>query len=380
MKRFGGLFEKIVSHDNLIEAIRHACIPNGRTSPSKKRAIKDAKQNPELYAAKIKELMTGDYRTSSYNRYPLFDPKLRFIYSLPFFPDRIVHHALLIVLEPLWDARMMATSYACRKGKGQHQAGTLCAQYARQYKYVAQFDIAQFYVSINHEILKSVLRRKIKDKRLLAILDEIVDSISTRDENLRLLYRMKKQPNPHKDVDREIKKLETSKARDGGQRAGLPIGSYTSQWFGNLYMNELDDYLKHELKAKAVIRYCDDFVVFSNDKKYLHEVKDKVRSFLWDHLQLMLSKAEVFPTAQGVDFCGYRYFPQGYVLLRKRTVNRQRQRLKQVMRDFRSGKMPPETARSVIASLDGWMRWAKSYNLRRKIGFHEMQKEVLDAC
>ena len=379
MKRHGHLFEKMVDDDLLCLAVKRACKPNGRTSPSKQRAIAQAKADIKGYAAKVKQLLLDGFQTSSYTYYPLFDPKLRFIYSLPFYPDRIIHHVLLCVLEPIWDGLMMPTSYACRKGRGQHQAGQLCAAFTRKFKYVAQFDVSQFYISINHKILKTILRKKIKDEKVLGILDEIIDSISTRDKNLEMLYKMRGQANCCSDVEREIKKLETSKAKDNGARAGLPIGSYTSQWFGNLYMNELDNFLKQNLRCKAVIRYCDDFLVFSNDKAFLQKVKSQVKAFMWERLHLLLSKAEVFPTAQGVDFCGYRYFPEGYVLLRKRTAKKQKTLLQVTLKRYRQGTLSPEKARARIASLDGWMRWAKCHHWKKHIGFYDIRKEICGA-
>ena len=378
MKRHGNLFEIICDRDNLRHSLKQACKPNGRTSPAKKRAVARAKADPELYVDKVLKILQAGHKTGEYARFALFDPKLRFIYSLPFFPDRVVHHALLTVLEPIWDSLMMHTSYACRKGKGQHEAGKACTNLTRRFKYVAQFDVAQFYVSINHEILKGVIRRKIKDQKVLAILDEIIDSISTRDENLKILYKMREKGSPNPDVEREIKKLESSRERDNHAPAGLPIGSYTSQWFGNLYMNELDEYLKHQLKCRNVIRYCDDFLVFSNDKQFLHDVREKVKVFMWDRLHMMLSKAEVFPTSQGVDFCGYRYFPKGFVLLRKRTAKRQKKQMNKIRKGLANNALPRESARSKIASMDGWLRWANCHNWKKQHGFYELKKEFTD--
>ncbi len=376
MKRHGKLFEKILAEDNLQAALRTACRSNGRTSPAKRRAVAAVRAHPDEWAAKLRAFLSGDYRTSKYNTFPLYDPKLRFIYALPFVPDRLVHHALLNVLAPIWDSKFAPFSFACRKGYGQHRAGNLCSSYTRKYKYVAQFDVSQFYVSINHGVLKAVLRKKIKDTKVLAILDEIIDSISTRDKNLEILYRMKAQGFEHKDIDKEIRKLEVSKARDDGARAGVPVGSFTSQWFGNLVMNESDTYLTQTLGCHAVVRYCDDFLVFSNDKAFLQKVKEAERKFLWERLHLILSKAEVFPTAQGVDFCGYRYFPQGYVLLRKRTAKQQRRHLGEIRHGLASGAISKDEARCRLASMRGWLRWAQCHNWKKRHGFYALEKEI----
>ena len=128
--------------------------------------------------------MDGNYKNSVYRIYSMYEPKLRLIYVLPYYPDRIVHHAIMNVLEPIWDSLFIYDSYACRKGKGQHKGMIKCSEYVRKYKYCAKLDISQFYVNIDHEILKIILRKKIKDKDLLSILDIIIDSLATREANI----------------------------------------------------------------------------------------------------------------------------------------------------------------------------------------------------
>ena len=375
MKRHGQLFQKILDETNIRQALHTACLSNGRTSPAKRRAIQNVRANPDEYVQKVRDILC-DYHTSKYSVFPLYDPKLRFIYALPFDPDRLAHHALLNVLAPIWDGKFAPFSYACRKGYGQHKAGLLCSAYTRRYKYCAQFDISQFYVSINHEILKQVLRRKLKDIKVLAILDEIIDSISTRDKNLEILYRMKAQGFKHKDIEREIRKLELSKARDNGAKAGVPVGSFTSQWFGNLFMNENDGFLIQTLGCHAVVRYCDDFLVFSNDKTFLQRVKEAEQAYLWKHLHLILSKAEIFPTSHGVDFCGYRFFPEGYALLRRRTAKSQRKQLRRIQHGLATGRMTHLDAQHRLASMDGWLRWAQCHNWKMHNGFYEAKSEA----
>ena len=377
LKRYGNLWTKIISKENIKSAIIKACKNNGRMSPAKRRSIDYIKENLDLTVVQVQKLLINrEYKTSPYHIYPLFDPKLRMIYSLPFMIDRIIHHALLNILEPLWDSLMISDSYACRKGKGQHKAAMRCMEFTRKYKYCAQLDISQFYVNINHKVLKRVIRKKIKDKIVLETLDEIIDSISTRNTNIRLLKRLKRKGVSCDGLDISIQKLLTSKQFDNNERAGLPIGSYTSQWFGNLFMNELDMFVKHKLKCKAYIRFCDDFVLFSNNKEELKQWANSLEEFLKVNLHLLLSKKQVFPTAQGVDFVGYRYFPEGYILLRKRTAKRIRRRLKSLTIRLKEGKITLEKARGQLASAQGWMKWAKSYNFRKAIDFMNIQQEV----
>jgi RNA-directed DNA polymerase len=145
-----------------------------------------------------------------------------------------------------------------------------------------------------------------------------------------------------------------------------PIGNYTSQWFGNLYMNELDQVMKHEHKTRAYIRYCDDFVIFDNCKKKLQDLQNWICTFIKDKLMLKFSKASVFPVTQEVDFLGYRHFPQK-ILLRKETAKRVTRRLRSLPFLLQVGKITIEQYRSSIASTEGWLKWASTYNLRLKL-------------
>ena len=160
----------------------------------------------------------------------------------------------------------------------------------------------------------------------------------------------------------------------GGGR-NIPIGNYTSQWLGNLYLHELDKYCKHDLSIKSYIRYCDDFVLFHNDKKYLHECLDYVRAFLSDNLKLSMSKDSIFPIKQGVDFLGYRHF-RNYILLRKSTAKRVMKRLKRLPVLLRKGIITVEQYISSIQSTKGWLRWCNSRNFSLNNKIDELLMEV----
>lgn len=375
MKRHGNLWNKIIDKDNIREGVINACKGGGKKTIAKKKNIAYTKSHVEETVERIAVIFEKGFRTSRYYVYPLFDPKLRFIYCLPFFPDRIVHHCLLNVLAPIWDNLMYSGSYACRKGYGQHGAGTKCGIYAKQYKYCAQFDISQFYVNINHERLKQLLRRKLKDEKVLETLDEIIDAIDTRNKNLEILYHMRDRGSRCKDVPHEIEKLEYAKSLEDFP-AGLPIGNYTSQWFGNIYMNELDKFIKQTLRIKPEIRYCDDFLIFGDDKYVLHEQADRIENFLWGELRLTLSKKEVFPTSQGIDFVGYRYFDNGLVLIRKRTAQKQKRLLSKIRKSMHSESFNVDRARSQIGSMNGLLKWAKTYHFRESQHLDELVKEM----
>lgn len=332
-KRHGNLFYQIVAMDNLERAYLSAA--KGKRSYA---SIKQFEKNREANLEAIQAMLVNKtFTTSTYQTKKIFEPKPRDIYILPFSPDRIVQHALMAVIEPVWDKLMISDSYACRTGYGQHRGSSRCMEFVRRYKYCFKADVAKFYPSINQDIMASIVRQKIKCKDTLWLLDDII-------------YSYPGQTN-------------------------MPIGNYTSQWLGNLYLNELDMFVKHKLKAKAYLRYCDDFCVFSDDKKWLGGIKAEVERFLFNHLQLKFSYADVFPVSHGVDFLGYRHF-KSYILLRKSTALRVRRRLKRIPKLLAKHKITKEQARSSLASTRGWIKWANTHHLALSLGLEELEKVV----
>ena len=328
------MYDKICDRENLLKAYRSA-----RKGKGWQRKIQRVDKNLDKYIDTLQQqLLDGTYKTSRYRTKTIYEPKERLIYILPFYPDRIVHHAIMNVLEPIWDNLMYYHSYACRKGKGMHKGSKVCMEYTRKYKYVLKCDVSKFYPNVNHSILKEIIRNKIKDVRLLKLLDEIIDSAEG----------------------------ETN----------VPIGNYLSQWFGNLYLNELDSYIKQELNVVAYIRYCDDFVLFSNDKNELKEWSRLIASFLHDRLKLKLSKNNIFPVWQGIDFLGYRHFPRK-ILVRKRTAKRTKRHIKETMHLLRSGRITKTQALSKVDSARGWLKHAQTYNLCSSLNINKIREEVL---
>jgi hypothetical protein len=197
-------------------------------------------------------------------------------------------------------------------------------EFVRRNKYVLKCDISKFYPSIDQEILLSIIKRKIKCPDTLWLIENIVHSFP------------------------------------GGRN--VPIGNYTSQWFGNLYLNELDRYVKHVLKGRDYIRYCDDFCLFHDDKKFLSDCRDRIGAFITEKLNLGFSNCDIFPISHGVDFLGYRHF-DNYILVRKRTAKRVRRRLAALPGLYERGKITAEQYRSSAASTWGWLKHANSHNL-----------------
>jgi retron-type reverse transcriptase len=333
MRRHGNLWDKITDMENIRVATHKA-----EKHKSAKRNVQNFRKNPEEKLEKLREsLLNKTFTTSHYNEKTVYEPKKRTIYVLPFYPDRIVQHALMNLLGPIWDKMFIHDSYACREGKGIHAGSTRTMEFVRRNKYVLKCDISKFYPSIDQEILLEIIRRKIKCPDTLWLIENIVHSFP------------------------------------GGKNT--PIGNYTSQWFGNLYLNEVDQYVKTVLKVRDYIRYCDDFCLFGNDKKKLGEYRAKIKDFIEQRLKLQFSKCDIFPITRGVDFLGYRHF-DNYVLLRKSTVKRVRRRLAALPGLYERNRISAEQYRSSVASTYGWLKFANTRNLRMKIELDELKKKV----
>ncbi|MDR3356029.1 MAG: RNA-directed DNA polymerase [Spirochaetaceae bacterium] len=311
---------------------------NAAKHKSSMRNVKKFAENADENLKQIQNaLIEKTFTTSRYTEKRIYEPKERVIYVLPFAPDRIVQHALMNALIPIWDNFFIYDSYACRSGKGIHAGSVRTMEFVRRNKYVLKCDIRKFYPSIDQEILLSIIKRKIKCPDTLWLIEDIVHSFP------------------------------------GGKN--VPIGNYTSQWFGNLYMNEADRYIKQELKIKDYIRYCDDFCLFHDDKRFLNECRDKINVFIGEKLKLTFSKCDIFPVSRGVDFLGYRHF-DNYILVRKSTAKRVKKRLAALPKLYGKGKISGEQYRSSVASTYGWLKRANTYNLRVKIQLDELKKKV----
>ena len=275
MKRIGNIFERVCAPENLYLAYTKA-----RKGKTKRYGVLLFEKNLDSNLRRLwEELMAGTYTTSEYEVFTITDPKERIVYRLPF-RDRVVHHAIMNVLEPVWTSIFISNTYACIKGRGIH--GTM-RHLRRDLKdvsgtqYCLKLDIRKFYPSIDHAILKQIIRRKIKDVCLLQLLDGIIDSAP-----------------------------------------GVPIGNYLSQFFANLYLSYFDHWMKGQKRIRYYYRYADDVVVLTSDKASLHSLLDEVRQYLSEHLRLEVKgNHQVFPVAaRGIDFVGYKFF-HTHILLRK---------------------------------------------------------------
>lgn len=317
MKRIGNLYQRICSIENLNLADSIA-----RKGKHNQPGIKAHDKKRESNIAELREsLINKTYTTSEYTTFKIYEPKERVIFRLPYYPDRIVHHAVMNILEPVFMATFTADTYSCIKGRGIHAAARSlrCALKDKENtKYCLKLDIKKFYPNVDHAILKQLLRKKIKDEDLLWLLDGIIDSAE-----------------------------------------GLPIGNYLSQYFANFYLTYFDHWLKEDLKVRYYFRYADDIVILSSNKPYLHELLYQIRTYLQENLKLQLkSNYQIFPVdAIGIDFVGY-VFRHSHVLLRKSIK-------KSFARAVARGKN-----KQSISSYKGWAKHCNSKNLIKKV-FHE---------
>lgn len=320
MKTVNHLWEQFISRENFELAARRAI-----KSKKSKVAVAEFMADKDALLEKLRRnIISGTFQTSAYVVKTIYEPKERQIYVLPLYPDHILHHALVNVLGPIWLKMFCKDSYACIPGRGLHSASTRAMEFVRRNKYVLQCDIRKFYPSIRHNQMKRVLRRKISDRRILRILDNVVDSC--------------------------------------GDDRNVPIGNLTSQWFGNVFLNELDHFIKEKLKWRDYIRYCDDFCLFGDDKRVLHDMGRRILDFVQNVLELDFSKSAVYPVARGFDFIGYRHFG-GFVLLRKSTAKRIRHHAINIARYHDFG----EHSIGQLAAYHGWMRWANTYRFKRDL-------------
>lgn len=332
MKRHGNLWDRIVSWDNMLLAYKKA-----RKGKSKMRNVKRFALDWERNLRHIQRMLIDKtFTMSPYHVKHVYEPKFRQIYVLPFSPDRIVQHAAMNILEPIWDKFLVPQSYSCRIGKGVFAGHQHIARAIPKYKYCLKCDISKFYPSINHDIMYEIVQQKIKCPDTLWLLNDIIYSIG------------------------------------GGKN--VPIGNYTSQWFANLYLDVLDRWAIHTLRIEY-LRYCDDFVFLSNDKDKLNYIKDRLPKFLMYERKLVLSKNELFPTTRGVDFLGYRFFSNGCILLRKRTAKNIKRRMKWVRDKIYEGN-DPLLYQSKVSSALGALRWCNSFHLRKSMKLSKLVKRT----
>ena len=339
MKREGNLWQGMIAFKSLLLAA-HAAARGKRFKPCVARFVFDLER--QLLRLQ-EELASKTYRPGPYRTFTIYEGKTRQISAAPF-RDRVVHHALTGILEPIFERSFVFDSYACRKGKGTHAAVDRCQQFARRYRYVLKADVRKFFPSIDHQILKTLVARRIKDPDVLWLVGLIIDHSNPPGPPLMWF--------PGDD-------LFTPTER----RRGLPLGNQTSQFFANVYLDPLDHFVCDRL-GSSYVRYVDDFLVFADDKRRLGEVRLGVERFL-ETLRLRIhgDKSVVFPCEQGIRFLGYRVFPT-HRLLARENIRRFRRRMRWMQREFALGRIGFDAIRPRIMSWIGHARHAHTYRLR----------------
>lgn len=314
MKRKNNLYSQIISIENLQLADARA-----RKGKGHQPGVIIHKKNQDRNIKQLHQaLLNKDYKTSEYSTFKVYEPKERIVFKLPYFPDRITHHAIMNVLEPIFTRLFTNDTYSCIKGKGIHKASENLKKALKDEPnttYCLKLDITKFYPSVNHDILKQQLRRKFKDRDLLWLLDEIIDSAE-----------------------------------------GLPIGNYLSQYFANFYLTGFDHWIKETMRVKYYFRYADDIVILSNDKEALHTLLIEIERYLNTHLKLSVKgNYQVFPVAKrGIDFVGYVHY-HTHTLMRK-----------SIKKSFVRAILK-RRKRETIAAYWGWAKHCNSKHLIKKI-------------
>ena len=290
------------------------------------------------------ELTNLTYQPGPYREFEIYEPKRRMISAAPY-RDRVVHHALCGILEPLWEPSFIFDSYACRQRKGTHAAVDRFQSFTKQYRFVLKCDVRKYFPSIDHDILKQLIAHKIKDPNVLWLANRIIDNSNPQEPVLRWF-------------------AGDDLFAPGERRRGLPIGNQTSQFFSNVYLNPLDHFVKETLRCPAYARYCDDFVLLSNDKGWLNHVRQQCQEFLGTlRLQLHPHKSVISRAIDGTRFLGYRVFPDHRLLARENLI-RTRRRLRKMQTDFASGGLSCDRLTQRIRSWIGHACHADTFGLR----------------
>jgi len=321
-RSFTGLWERITSWENIVSAYN-----NARKGKKLRSDVMVFHRNIEENLCRIHEsLLDGTWDPKPFNLFERITEGKRRQIEAPVFADRVVHHAIVRVLEPAFDRKFIFDSYSCRKGKGTHAAADRLERFIRQAgakwerPYALKCDIAKFFPSIDHGILWDILERTIRESAVIDL----------------------------------IKRAAIAPGNITGK--GLPIGALTSQLLANVYMNELDHFAKDCAGCRFYIRYADDFVFLDGSKETLQMVLDDVAWLLDTHLRLRLNpKTSIFPLFHGLDFCGYRIWAT-HRLPRKRVVQAAKRRFLRTSRLYAAGAAGFEDVRAVVASFLGYMQ------------------------
>lgn len=320
-------FYKNLTYDKLMEAHKKSRKGKGY----RKEVVLFNLKQEEYIMWLYEQLKKGTYKHGGYTQFYVTEPKLRKIEKSKYI-DRIVHRWLVDnFLEPAFVPQFINTSFACLKDKGMHKACFYvqnsmkhCKRVWNEY-YILKMDVAKYFDNINKKILLNIIKRKIKDEKLIWLIKEI-------------LYAQKREK-------------------------GLEIGNYTSQMFANIYLNEIDQYIKHSLKIKYYCRYLDDSIVIVQTKEEAKKALEKIRKFLKENLELELNKkTQIFKNKQGVNFCGYK-INEYRLKIRDKGKRKLKNKVKKLKKEIKKGKISSKEAKKYLAGHMGYIKIANVKNL-----------------
>jgi retron-type reverse transcriptase len=345
MKTYRNLYPQVWNFENLLLAYRKA--RKGKRGKIYVAAF-ERQQEEELFALQ-EQLRRKTYAPGAYNSFYVHEPKKRLISAAPF-RDRVAHHALCQVIEPIWESRFIDDSYANRIGKGTHRALNRATWFARRYRYFLQCDVRQFFPSIDHAILRAEIARLIADQDVLWLCDSILQSgVGVLSEEYEMAW------------------FEGDDLFSVNRPRGLPIGNLTSQFFANLYLNSFDHFVKRELKCAAYVRYVDDFLLFADEPRvllnWLTAIRGKMASL---RLTLHEESARINAVSDGMPFLGFRLYPQHRRIKRRKVVH-YRRKLRYLTAQAAQSFAKQERLK---ASMLGWInhvRHGDSWGLRRSV-------------
>ena len=330
------LWQELCSYENLILAFKKA-----RKHKTKKDYVIDFENNPENNILLLRsELLLCSYNPKPLKTFIVRDPKTRKI-SKSDFRDRVVHHALCNIMEPIFEKIFIFDSYANRKGKGTLKALQRFDYFKRKVSknstrncFVLKCDIKHYFENVNHKILLEIIRKKIRDEKIIWLIKIILQN--------------------HK--------------IGGRSNLGMPLGNLTSQFFANVYLNELDQFVKHNLKATYYIRYVDDFVILSENYQLLQKYNQAINKFLAENLRIELhpDKSKIIKLYKGVNLLGFRVFYY-HKLLRKANKRKFYRKLREQLESYKNKEI---NCKYLIQSLRGWLgysMWANTYKMRKNI-------------
>ncbi len=343
LKRYGDLWPQVISFENIAAAAMQA-----QRSKRFKPYVLAFNYDLESELLKLhEELAAKTYRPGPYKTFQIVEPKKRMISAAPY-RDRVVHHALCNVIAPIFERSFISDSYANRVGYGTHRALRRFTEFARSSKYVLQCDIRKYFPSIDHDILKTIIRRKIKCPDTLWLIETIIDA-SNRQEDIIEFF-------PGDDLFTPFER-----------RRGMPIGNLTSQFFANVYLNRLDHFVKRELKIEKYLRYVDDFSLFDDDHERLREARTRIEDLLAGvRLRIHPIKSQLFETRQGADFVGFRVLPDR-IRVRNENLQRARRRFRRLRAEFCSGILTLEKLTQSIRSWVAHLEHGDTLRLRERI-------------